>query len=147
VLLTIPRARRLYIEIKCGVKILPPLEQILRDFNGEPEQLALIGFDLNTMTAAKTRLPKHEAYWVVEQKHAPPLDSLISQAKAAGLDGLDLQGTFPIDRLFVDQIKAAGLKLCTWTVNDPATARRLIDAGVDGITTNRPGWLREQLGL
>jgi glycerophosphoryl diester phosphodiesterase len=146
VLATLPEGKRLYIELKCGVEMLPPLEQVIAESRGEPEQLAFIGFDLNTMTAAKKRLPRHEAYWVVEKEHSPPLASLISQAKAGGLDGLDLQGTFPIDRRFVDEVKAAGLKLCTWTVNDAPTARRLMNGGVDGITTNRPGWLREQLG-
>jgi glycerophosphoryl diester phosphodiesterase len=39
----------------------------------------------------------------------------------------------------------AGLKLYVWTVDDAAVARRLADAGVDGITTNKPKRLREQL--
>jgi glycerophosphoryl diester phosphodiesterase len=43
-------------------------------------------------------------------------------------------------------VKAAGLKLYVWTVNDPAVARRMVEIGVHGITTDRPGWLREQLG-
>jgi glycerophosphoryl diester phosphodiesterase len=30
-------------------------------------------------------------------------------------------------------------------VDDTAVAQKLNAAGVDGITTNRPGWLREQL--
>jgi len=30
-------------------------------------------------------------------------------------------------------------------VNDPKVARRMADLGVDGITTDRPGWLRERL--
>jgi glycerophosphoryl diester phosphodiesterase len=147
VLATVPKGKRVDIEIKGGVEMLPPLEQVIAGFHAEREQLALIGFDLNTMVATKKRLPKYEAYWVVESEHSAPLASLISQAKAGGLDGLDLQGTFPIDRRLVDEVKAAGLKLCTWTVDDAPTARRLMDAGVDGITTNRPGWLREQLGL
>jgi glycerophosphoryl diester phosphodiesterase len=147
VLATIPDGKRLYFEIKCGVEVLPALEQVIAEARSEAEQVALIGFGLATMAAAKKRLPKHDAYWVVENKEPPPLGSLISQAKAAGLDGLDLQGTFPIDRLLVENIKAAGLKLCTWTVDDLPTAKRLLEAGVDGITTNRPGWLREQLGL
>ena len=37
------------------------------------------------------------------------------------------------------------LKLLVWTVDDPVVAKRLAKAGVDGITTNRPRWLREQL--
>jgi glycerophosphoryl diester phosphodiesterase len=32
-------------------------------------------------------------------------------------------------------------------VDAPGKARALAAAGVDGLTTNRPGWLREQLGL
>jgi glycerophosphoryl diester phosphodiesterase len=148
VLATVPDGKRLYLEIKCGVEVLPALQQVIAKARIGPEQVALIGFGLATMAAAKMRLPKHDAYWVVENKEPPPpLGSLISQAKAAGLDGLDLQGTFPIDGPLVENIKAAGLKLCTWTVNDLPTAKRLLEAGVDGITTNRPGWLREQLGL
>jgi glycerophosphoryl diester phosphodiesterase len=33
----------------------------------------------------------------------------------------------------------------TWTVDDAAKARQLIDAGVDGVTTNRPAALRREL--
>ena len=44
-----------------------------------------------------------------------------------------------------DAIKSAGLKLYVWTVNDLGVARRMIGLGVDGITTDRPGWLRENL--
>ena len=36
-------------------------------------------------------------------------------------------------------------KTFVWTVDDAAVAKQLADAGVDGITTNRPQWLREQL--
>jgi glycerophosphoryl diester phosphodiesterase len=147
VLATVPAGKRLYVEIKCGLEVLPPLEQLIAASAQKPGQLAFIGFDLQTVAATKRRLPKHEAYWVIECKKSPPLESLIREAKATGLDGLDLQGTFSIDRPFVGKIKAAGLKLCTWTVNDLPTAKRLMEAGVDGITTNRPGWLREQLGL
>jgi glycerophosphoryl diester phosphodiesterase len=35
--------------------------------------------------------------------------------------------------------------LIAWTVDDPEVAKKLVELGVDGITTNRPGWLREQL--
>ena len=37
------------------------------------------------------------------------------------------------------------LEVYSWTVDDPAEAVRLIGLGVSGITTNRPGWLREQV--
>ena len=38
------------------------------------------------------------------------------------------------------------LEVLTWTVNDPEEAKRLHRLGVAGITTDRPGWLKEQMG-
>ena len=37
------------------------------------------------------------------------------------------------------------MELHVWTVDKPATARRMKKLGVDSITTNRPGWLRKQI--
>jgi len=42
-------------------------------------------------------------------------------------------------------VKSAGMGLFTWTVNSPDVARRLAKRGIDGITTDRPAWLREKL--
>ena len=45
----------------------------------------------------------------------------------------------------MDRVHAAGLKLYTWTVDEEAAALRHAAAGVDGITTNKPSWLRSLL--
>lgn len=148
ILALVPAGRRLFIELKVGAEILPELEQVIRASGLAPRQLPLITFDLATARAAKLRLPAHEVCWIVEYPgfgRTPRLDDLIHQAKAAGLNGLDLEFKFPIDAAYVQTIHAAGLKLYTWTVDDPAVARALAAAGVDGLTTNRPGWMREQL--
>ncbi len=47
-----------------------------------------------------------------------------------------------IDRL-VGGAHDLGLRLIVWTVDDPASMRRLISAGVDGVITDRPDVLRE----
>ena len=79
-------------------------------------------------------------------KKAPTANELIERAKQIGADGLDLSATETLDAAFAKKVKSAGLKLYVWTVNDIALARRMVAIGVDGITTDRPGWLREQLG-
>lgn len=58
--------------------------------------------------------------------------------------GLDFPFDWPIDEAFVTRVKETGLKLIVWTINDQAVARRMSEAGVDGITTDQPRWLREQ---
>jgi glycerophosphoryl diester phosphodiesterase len=47
---------------------------------------------------------------------------------------------------YVDAVHAHGLGLTTWTVDDPAAMRRLIDLGVDGIITNKPDTLAAVVG-
>jgi glycerophosphoryl diester phosphodiesterase len=145
----IPKRKRLFIEIKGGLEVLEPLAKTLAASGKNPEQTVLIGFDYETMQAAKVRLEHHAICWVVE----PPIgirgystvQELIRKAQAAAFDGLDLSKRFPIDRTFAEMVHEAGLKLYAWTIDDITTARKLAAAGVDGITTNRPGWLREQL--
>jgi glycerophosphoryl diester phosphodiesterase len=149
---TIPDGKRMFIEIKCGPEVLSILGDTLRASGKRPEQLVLIGFKYATVAQAKQRFPHLAVYWIVGHgkdkktgQEPPSLEEMISRAKAAHLDGLDLNFKFPIDAAFVAKVRAAGLKLFVWTVDDAAVAARLVAAGVDGITTNRPAWLRAQL--
>jgi len=146
---TIPDGKRMFIEIKCGAEVLPELERVLAASGKKPAQLAIIGFSYETMVAARKKFPQFPVLWIVgtgkKAGDHPPLDTLIEKAKAAGLNGLDLDYKLPIDAAFAAKAKAAGLQLYVWTVDDAAAAKRLSAAGVDGITTNRPGWMREQL--
>ncbi len=147
ILALVPAGKRLFIEAKAGPELVPELERVIRASGLSAAQLPLISFNLDTARSLKLRLPAHEVCWIVDYsaKKAPTVADLITTAKSAGLDGLDLNDRFPIDATFAAAIHATGLKLYTWTVDDPAVARALGAAGVDGITTNRPGWLREQV--
>ena len=148
---TLPAGKRMFLEIKCGPEVLPPLDDVLRASGKKPEQLVLIGFHHATMTEAQQRFPELAVYWLVGSEkdkktgQEPDLDSLVEKAKAAGFDGLNLDYKLPITPAFVAKAREAGLRLYVWTVDDPAIAAKLVAAGVHGITTNRPGWLRQQL--
>jgi glycerophosphoryl diester phosphodiesterase len=152
VLATMPKGKRMFIEIKCSAAVLPELDRVVRASGKALGQFAIIVFDFATAKAAKERFPDLHVHWLAAYKPdkrtgaMPDIDALIARAKAAGFDGLDLEFKFPIDAQVAAKAKAAGLKLFVWTVNDAAAARRLAQAGVDGITTDRPAWLRAQLG-
>ena len=151
ILETIPRGKRIFIEIKIGPEILPALKTVMEASGKKHSQMAIITFRYDTAEAAKVQFPKHKVYWLVgwgkdkKTGEFPNIDDLIKKTKAANLDGLDLNYGFPIDKAFVNKVHEAGLKLYTWTVDDPKVAKAEMEAGVDGITTNRPEWLRAQL--
>ena len=61
----------------------------------------------------------------------------IARARRVGATGLSIEYHLA-KPTFMAACRRAGLFVFAWTVDDPAAMRRLIAAGVDGITTNRP---------
>jgi glycerophosphoryl diester phosphodiesterase len=49
------------------------------------------------------------------------------------------RASIPAGPSFVDEVHAAGLRLGTWTVDDPETVRMLLDRGFDAVASNDPG--------
>ncbi|MBI5799473.1 MAG: glycerophosphodiester phosphodiesterase [Verrucomicrobia bacterium] len=152
VLALIPDGKRLVIEIKCGVEVLPELERVLKASGKPASQLVIISFHYDVCAQSKKLFPKIPVLFLSSFKQdkatgawTPTPASLIGKAKAAGLEGINLAFKGPLDAAFVKQTHAAGLKFYVWTVDDAAVAKKLLAAGVDGLTTNRPEWLREQL--
>jgi len=154
VVATVPADRRLLVEVKCGVEAVDPLMRVIDATPDAPRRITVISYTAEVLAAVKRLRPETIVYLVArfDTKHLPrkvrPLTirQLIAVAADAGFDGLDLHAAGPLTRASVRQIKLAGLACLAWTVDDPQHARRLIDLGVEGIATNRPGWLREQLG-
>lgn len=146
VLATIPEGRRMFVELKTGPEIVPLLKPIVAASGKRPEQIIFISFNLESCAAAKRAFPQHEVAFISRyRKGRERIATLIQQAKAARLDALDLDGNGPLGIAEGRAIKRAGLGFFVWTIDEPKRARELIAAGVDGITTNRPKWLREQL--
>ena len=147
----VPQGKRLLIEIKCGPEIMPALVEMIRKAPLAKEQTVFISFKYDVIQAVKKAFPDRQAYWLHDYKadkktgQFPRLDDLIAKAKAAKADGLDINFKFPLDAANVKKIKDAGLQCHVWTVDDPAKARELAKAGVDSITTNRPGALRREM--
>ena len=146
VLATIPAGRRMFVELKTGPEIVPLLEPIIAAAGKSPGQIVFISFNLDSCAAAKRTFPRHEVAFISRYREGrEKIDTLIGQARSAGLEALDLDGSGAVGRAEGEAIRRAGLKFYVWTIDDPKRARQLVAAGVDGITTNRPEWLRERL--
>ena len=155
VLAILPSDKRLFIEIKSAPQTVPMLCETLRRSSSLPNQIAVIGFSLSTLRLARRVFGESNwgdcsVEWCWEIR-SPPCDARAWGAKAerclelarrAGMTGLDLCADVAMDVDFVDRVHAAGMWLDVWTVDDVSLAKQLIAAGVDGITTNKPGALR-----
>lgn len=149
-LATIPEGGRCFIEVKVGPEAIPALRESIRRSGKTPAQLAVISFQADAVAASKAAMPEIKAFYLSSFKPdtktpggwTPSIDSLIAKAKEIKADGLDLAFKGPLDADAVRRIKAAGLEVYAWTVDDPGEAKRLAEAGVDGITTNRAGWMK-----
>jgi glycerophosphoryl diester phosphodiesterase len=144
----VPAGKRALIEVKCGPEAVPELVRVLKASSLAATQTVVISFSTAVVAAVKAACPEVPAFWIVnlvgELRSAA---ELIAVAKTAHADGLDFSATSDVlTEAFGSQVLAAELALCVWTVDTPELARQMFAAGVRSITTNRPGWLREQLG-
>ncbi|QDU12068.1 glycerophosphodiester phosphodiesterase [Gimesia aquarii] len=148
ILNTIPDNKRLFIEIKCGAEVLPQLKQDLDASGKAAAQTAIIGFDYETMQQAKQILPDLKVYWVFKvkqnkltRKWAHNAEYYIQKATDAHLDGLDVGYNKFVTKEFIERANSAGLPVYVWTVNSVKDAKKLVNMGVEGITSDRPGLL------
>ncbi|MGB7294467.1 MAG: glycerophosphodiester phosphodiesterase family protein [Candidatus Aminicenantales bacterium] len=136
---TVPAGKELVIEIKCGSKVLPFLEKTIKKYERN-RVFTFICFDFQTIAETKKIFPGNTCHC----SNKDLLEANFSKVPEAGMEGISLHYSIISEDVMK---RAAGLKLevCSWTMDDPAEAKRLIALGVKGITTNRPGWLEEQI--
>jgi glycerophosphoryl diester phosphodiesterase len=143
VIATVPPGKTLFIEVKTDTVIVPYLSELLRTCSGEI-QVVVISFDFDVCLKMKEEIPAVPVYWLHYTLAGAYQLKWITRVKEAGLDGLNFRYK-GINKEYVEAVHRAGLKMFAWTVDDPDDAARLVEFGIDGITTNRPGWLFDQL--
>jgi glycerophosphoryl diester phosphodiesterase len=138
---TVPQGKELVIEIKCGSEILPILKKVIKSA-GKQKQMIFIAFDWQTILDCKKMFPENKCYWLSSKKQG--LEEKIQEAAQNKLDGLDLINTI-IDENTMKATKQLNLDMIAWTVDNPNEMKRLINLGVNGITTNKPDLLKSVL--
>jgi len=154
VLKTVPAEKKILIEIKSGRKIIPFLKEVICNSGLERNQIEIISFNLKTLIEVRKQIPQYSVFWVSAFKYdgilsflRMPIPKIISKAIKYKINGLDLLAEEMLDAEMIQKIKSAGLKLYTWTVNNSEKARYLLNAGVDGITSDRASWIKNKIKL
>jgi glycerophosphoryl diester phosphodiesterase len=141
----IPKNKKLVIEIKCGVEILPFLQQVFKHTK-KMDQCIIISFRFNVVTEAKKTFPSIPVYFLADKLTSGEMEELAGKMKSLNIDGLNMRysGITPDVIRSCTQYK---IDLYAWTVDNPDDARSLIKAGIKGITSNKPLELKECLEL
>jgi glycerophosphoryl diester phosphodiesterase len=112
----------------------------------------VISFQADAVESAKKALPDIPAYYLASfkqdketKKWTPTIEEIIATAKRIKADGVDLGYKGPVDKSLAKKVRDAGLGLYFWTVDEEPAARKLVELGADGITTNKGKWLGEVL--
>lgn len=146
----LPAGKRLYIELKSGPEIVPPLRTILAASNVPAAELRLLAFSAPLIAQLKDALPQIRACLNLDYRRGltaglwrPAREEILAALAACGADGLSSRAHLLLDRAFVAAIHQSGRELHVWTVDSPRKAGYYRELGVDSLITNRPGRLRQ----
>ena len=104
--------------------------------HGVAEQVLISSFSPFTLRAARRHLPPGVPLALLRERRATRAAHALLRAAA------DHPHHPLIDESLMAWARWRGLRVNAWTVDDPAEARRLLQLGVHGIITNRPGEIR-----
>jgi len=151
VLATVPEGKQMFIEIKCGPQILPALKQVLAGSGLRSGQAVVASFDAKVINEAKRLLPQLKALWLTDFKPGliararPSAREILQTLEKTGADGVGCRAHPVVDQAFMQTLRTAQKEVHIWTVDDVPMAKRYLQLGVNSLTSNRAGWLKQQL--
>ncbi len=144
VLKTVPADGIIVIELKAGPELLKPLQDAIRKSGLRDDQILIIGFDRKLVKQTRQMFPKIQIHRLLR---LPTLSGRIAakRVRQAGIDTISIRHGKGISKKLVNHVQSVGMKVFVWTVNCPQDAIKLQEAGVNGIITDRPALVMEEL--
>ncbi len=150
---SVPKGRKIYVEIKSeGMHMMSEFKSVVESSGLDSGQIVAISFSAETIALVREKLPSLTAYLLagfeqdrISRAWSPDAEELINRASACRAHGLDLYACDGLTGEIAGRIRAAGLDLCVWTVNDPDMAAKTSSFGATAITTDRPGLIKASL--
>ena len=114
---------------------------VLREFPAVLVRTTILGFDKRILREVRQQAPDLPVALLVEDE-LPLARHLAELGFRPAVYGPKFQ---LVTTALVGQLRALGIRLVPWTVNDPADMRRLLALGVSGLTTDYPDRLHALL--
>ena len=134
---------RFWLELKGGSDVYPGIEERVLSMIEiyEVQDRALVqSFDYAALERIRALSREVKLGALVAQAPLPPPTAIPARADAL------CPGVHLVSASTVEALRGAGRDCYVWTVNEPAQMDRLVEWGVSGIITDRPGLLRARLG-
>ena len=136
VIKTLPKGKKIFIEIKCGDEITSPLLNQLSNFDISSDQIVIISFDSKVIKKIKSLNPKFKALFLYSCEDTRDIDDVIDEALKIKANGISTDNES--SKLFVEKVIESGLEYHSWTIDDANVALQLMQWGSSSITTNDP---------
>lgn len=105
------------------------------------KRVALLGFDIETLEAARARAPRIRTALNLQARGRLPASA---RRALSGLWALSL-GLRSLTPSVVREAHERRMPVLTWTCNTERELRKALACGADAIMSDRPAWLREAL--
>lgn len=140
------KGREYYIELKGDdVALVPAVKAVVEASGYSEKEIVFISFSKTLISMIKKAMPSYRALWldmIIRDKNIIKADELVAELKELGVDGIDAWCHPEIDAELVKAVHDAGMIFAVWTVDNPHHAARLVEIGVDAVTSNRAALLR-----
>jgi glycerophosphoryl diester phosphodiesterase len=134
---------RFWIELKAGSALYPGIEErvvSMIEIYDVVDRVLVQSFDHGAIARVRALNGEVPVGMLVAQ--APLERDLLRRGAASAI----CPSAHVITGELLEEIRRAELACYVWTVNEPAQMDRLVEWGVSGIITDRPGLLRARLG-
>lgn len=139
----LPEYKKIYIEIKIGPEIVPPLLKEIERSNLKKEQVVILSFNSKVIREMKTRAPQFKAFLLCgfradeSGRRTPVLETVLDTLRQIEADGLSSNRDM-VTQDFITRVMAEGYEYHVWTINDLERALRFKKWGARSITTDVP---------
>lgn len=148
VIATVPSGKLLFIELKSGPLIVPPLIEALKASQLSTDQIILFSFKTEVLRAIQQLNTPYRTGLIIDFKIAPngqltpTLEDCLQTALQHGCAGLHISASAQLPKNIGKQTRAQNLHLHTWTVDTHELSQTMQALGAQSITTNKPDTIR-----
>jgi len=108
---------------------------------GAEARTTIQSFDFRTLAIVQREAPQIQTAYLTEGKKGPAIPQLVHDSGGA----IWSPNFKDVDAQTLGRARQLGVKVVVWTVNEPADIRRVLEMKVDGIISDYPDRVNEEL--